>query len=48
MPLLRTISIDKSSQMNLAVASRFHDIETIRINSLMSIEDEDPDDGINL
>ena len=34
MPLLSKISIDRSSQMNLVVASRFRDIKEIHINSL--------------
>jgi len=34
MPRITTLCIDKSSQMNLAVASRFRDIRELRINSL--------------
>ena len=36
MPLIKTIHIDKSQQMNLTVASRFRDIKTMYINSLLS------------
>lgn len=36
MPLIKSICIDESYQMNLAVASRFRDIKDIRINSLLS------------
>ena len=45
-PLLTTIHIDKSPQMNLVVASRFRDIKEIHINSLfeLTIEDEGTDD----
>ena len=38
LPLLRKICIDKSSQMNLAVASRFRDIREIRISCLFQLE----------
>ena len=38
LPLLRKICIDKSSQMNLEVASRFRDIREIHINSLLTVE----------
>jgi len=40
------LRIDRSSQMNLVVASRFRDIKEIHINSLfeLTIEDEDTDD----
>ena len=41
MPLLTKLRIDKSSQMNLAVASRFRDITEIHINSLLKINVED-------
>jgi len=43
---LKELRIDKSSQMNLAVASRFRDIKEIHINSLfeLSIEEEGTDD----
>lgn len=46
MPLIKSICIDKSSQMNLAVASRFRDVKDIRINSFLSvtIEDEGTED----
>ena len=37
MPLLTKLCIDKSSQMNLAVASRFRDIREIHINSLLKV-----------
>ena len=40
MPLLKSICIDESYQMNLAVASRFRDIREIRINSLLTKEIE--------
>ena len=43
MPLITKISIDKSSQMNLAVASRFRDIEEIHINSLLKVSIFDDD-----
>ena len=42
MPLLTKLRIDKSSQMNLAVASRFRDITEIHINSLLEVT-IDPD-----
>ena len=38
LPLLRKICIDKSSQMNLAVASRFRDIREIHISCLFELE----------
>ena len=37
MPLLTKLCIDKSSQMNLAVTSRFRDITEIHINSLLEV-----------
>ncbi|KAL7546353.1 hypothetical protein ACHAWF_009688 [Thalassiosira exigua] len=36
-PRLTTLRIDKSSQMNLTVASRFRDLKEIRINSLLKV-----------
>ena len=51
MPLLTKLCIDKSSQMNLAVASRFRDITEIRINSLLEAihyEDEFLDGVIDI
>ena len=45
MPLLTTLHIDKSSQMNLAVLSRFRDIKTIHINTLLNAT---VDDGIDI
>ena len=44
MPLLKELRIDTSSQMNLKVASRFRDIKTIYINSLLKVTVEDEDD----
>jgi len=44
MPLLKELRIDTSSQMNLKVASRFRDIKTIYINSLLKVTVED-DEG---
>ena len=42
MPLLTTLHIDKSSQLNLNVAYRFRDIKTMHINSLLKMTiDED-------
>ena len=42
MPLLTTLHIDKSSQLNLHVAYRFRDIKTMHINSLLKMTiDED-------
>ena len=51
MPLLTTLHIDNSSQMNLKVTSRFRDIKEIHINSLLDIENDDdgyPDTNIDL
>lgn len=46
MPLLKELRIDKPQQMNLKVASRFRDITTIYINSLLKVTvDEDEGDG---
>jgi len=45
MPRLTTLHIDKSSQMNLAVLSRFRDIKTIHINTLLNAT---VDDGIDI
>ena len=41
MPLIKSICIDKASQMNLAVASRFRDIEEMHINSLFKVTIDD-------
>ncbi|KAL9178956.1 LOW QUALITY PROTEIN: hypothetical protein ACHAXT_011929 [Thalassiosira profunda] len=49
LPLLKRLRIDKSSQLNLKVASRFRDIRDIEINCLLSSRDldmGDPDDPI--
>lgn len=40
-PLLRELSIDKSSEINMAVASRFREIREIRINSLFEVTYDD-------
>jgi len=50
MPLIKTIHIDKPQQMNLTVASRFRDIKTMFINSLLStsIGNEGGDDEYTL
>ena len=44
-PLLKEIRIDNAKQMNLTVASRFRDVKTIHINSLLSLVWIDGDDG---
>ena len=47
MPLITTLRIDKSAQMNLAVASRFRDVTDIHINSLLKLriaEEGTPDE----
>ena len=41
MPLIETMCIDKASQMNMAVASRFRDIKEIHINSLYKVTIDD-------
>ena len=44
LPLLEILRIDKATQMNLMIASRFRDIREIHINSLLEVMDEN-DDG---
>lgn len=37
MPLLKTLRIDKASEINYTVASRFRDVREIQINSLLCL-----------
>ncbi|KAL7550742.1 hypothetical protein ACHAWF_013970 [Thalassiosira exigua] len=49
MPLIKTLRLDKSTQMNLAVTSRFRDVKEIHINSLfeVTVEEEGTDEEFN-
>eukprot|EP00984_Skeletonema_dohrnii_P038654 scaffold42159_cov244-Skeletonema_dohrnii-CCMP3373.AAC.1 len=47
MPIITTLRIDKSAQMNIAVASRFRDVTDIHINSLLKediLDEGSPDE----
>ena len=48
MPLIKTLRIDKATQMNIIVACRFVGVKALHINSLLTlrIEDEDTEDEI--
>ena len=48
MPRLTSLRIDKSSQMNLTVASRFRDVTDIQINSLLKLRLVDPVDNLSV
>jgi len=41
MPRLKTLHIDKASQINLTVASRFRDITVVNVNSLFTLQRHD-------
>ena len=45
LPLLEILRIDKATQMNLMIASRFRDIREIHINSLLKVNIDDDGDG---
>jgi hypothetical protein len=39
-PLLKTLHVDKATQMNLVIANRFRDVTEIHINCLLKIYDD--------
>lgn len=41
MPRLKTLHIDKASQINLTLASRFRDIKVVNVNSLFTLQRHD-------